>query len=80
MRLERNGFYNLLLSSEYRMIYVGYNFTLDEDGLHISDAQNKNNIKMSELTKRHGWNAGDNFTLTTTPEGYVLLRKSEKDT
>ena len=80
MRLARNGFYNLLLSSEYRMIYVGYNFTLDEDGLHLSDAQNNNNIKMSELTNRHGWNAGDNFTLATTPEGYVLLRKSEKDT
>jgi len=60
------------------MIYVGYNFTLDEDGLHLSDAQNKNNIKMSDLTKRHGWVDGDTFTLTDTPDGDVFLLKDLK--
>ena len=60
------------------MIYVGYKFTLDEDGLHLSDAQNKNNIKLSDLTKRHGWVDGDTFTLLENSDGDVFLVKDLK--
>tara|TARA_R100000544_G_scaffold36332_1_gene24443 strand:+ start:494 stop:679 length:186 start_codon:yes stop_codon:yes gene_type:complete len=60
------------------MIYVGYKFILDEDGLHLHDNQNRKNIKLSDLTKRHGWVDGDTFTLVENSDGNVLLLKNLK--
>jgi len=60
------------------MLYVGYKFILDEDGLHLHDNQNRDNIKLSDLTKRHGWVDGDTFTLVETSDGNVLLLKNLK--
>ena len=60
------------------MLYVGYKFILDEDGLHLHDNQNRENIKLSDLTKRHGWIDGDTFTLAETSDGNVLLLKNLK--
>jgi hypothetical protein len=57
------------------MLYVGYNFRMHESGIHLGDSSNQNDIKLSDLTKRHGWVDGDTFTLLENSDGDVFLVK-----
>jgi len=60
------------------MLYVGYNFRMHESGIDLGDSSNNDDIKLSDLTKRHGWVDGDTFTLVETSDGSVLLLKNLK--
>ena len=60
------------------MLYVGYNFRMHESGIHLGDSSNNDDIKLSDLTKRHGWVDGDTFTLTENSDGDVFLVKDLK--
>jgi hypothetical protein len=48
---------------------------MHESGIHLGDSSNQNDIKLSDLTKRHGWVDGDTFTLLENSDGDVFLVK-----
>ena len=51
---------------------------MHESGIDLGDSSNNDDIKLSDLTKRHGWVDGDTFTLAKTSDGNVLLLKNLK--
>ena len=55
------------------MIYVGYKFKIDNDGIDFSESDGYDGIKMPA-----GYDIGEHFVLEVTPEGGLFLKRIER--
>ena len=55
------------------MIYVGYKFKIDNDGIDFSESDGYDGIQMPA-----GYDVGEHFVLEVTPEGGLFLKRIER--